>query len=552
TCESKATSQAKLKASSPAFRPSTSKLKQLSISDMPSSKSGASSSSKNISNSYSNSNSNSNKSKQLKIAPAFTPRQLLQKKGADPKPDEDGAWQTQDSPSKPHASAGTAAGDIASADKRYAEDDYFLKLPQASSQMPYMKPVGYFAIDEALRRVLTGEMRAESTVVESDLPFQIHNYCSLSPIENIDLYDASGSFSVQSIKAQSIVDGRHYRLHRINQPLSAPQVVLNAIDRWKAVQSPGVAQVHEAFTTRAFGDNSLVIVHDYKPLATSLKAKIIDSGVVVSEAFLWSLVLQLASALRAVHSAGLAVQLLSASTISISPTNRVYINLCGLADVLALSGGFNMNSAQQGDLHAIGRILGAIIGTSHENLISLQGQAQVVVPGAGFSVEFKELFSYLNRRLTPVIAIDDILRLAGSRVFAELDAVRRDADLLHDTLRLEMANGRLVRLLCKMNFVTERAENNMDPEWSETGDRYLIKLFRDYVFHLVNESGKPVADMAHVVGNLNKLDAGSDEKVMLMSRDEKSCLVVSYREIKRCVEDAYKELVAPTKGKAWQ
>jgi PAB-dependent poly(A)-specific ribonuclease subunit 3 len=37
-----------------------------------------------------------------------------------------------------------------------------------------------------------------------------------------------------------------------------------------------------------------------------------------------------------------------------------------------------------------------------------------------------------------------------------------------------------------------------------------------------------------------QLDAGSDEKVMLMSRDEQSCLVVSYREIKGCVDAAFK------------
>jgi hypothetical protein len=37
-----------------------------------------------------------------------------------------------------------------------------------------------------------------------------------------------------------------------------------------------------------------------------------------------------------------------------------------------------------------------------------------------------------------------------------------------------------------------------------------------------------------------QLDAGSDEKLMLVSRDEQSCLVVSYREIKRCVEAAFR------------
>lgn len=45
----------------------------------------------------------------------------------------------------------------------------------------------------------------------------------------------------------------------------------------------------------------------------------------------------------------------------------------------------------------------------------------------------------------------------------------------------------------------------MDPQWSETGDRYLIKLFRDFVFHQVNDQNKPVVDMSHVLANLNKV-----------------------------------------------
>lgn len=53
----------------------------------------------------------------------------------------------------------------------------------------------------------------------------------------------------------------------------------------------------------------------------------------------------------------------------------------------------------------------------------------------------------------------------------------------------------------------------MDGTWSETGDRYMLKLFRDYVFHQVTEDGRPWVDMAHVVQCLNKLDAGAPEKV---------------------------------------
>lgn len=38
---------------------------------------------------------------------------------------------------------------------------------------------------------------------------------------------------------------------------------------------------------------------------------------------------------------------------------------------------------------------------------------------------------------------------------------------------------------------------------------------------------------------MRQLDSGLDEKIMLVSRDDQSCLVVSYREIKSCIEAAY-------------
>lgn len=46
---------------------------------------------------------------------------------------------------------------------------------------------------------------------------------------------------------------------------------------------------------------------------------------------------------------------------------------------------------------------------------------------------------------------------------------------------------------------------NLDVQWSETGDRYMLKLFRDYLFHQVDETGAPWIDMAHIVQCLNKV-----------------------------------------------
>ena len=45
----------------------------------------------------------------------------------------------------------------------------------------------------------------------------------------------------------------------------------------------------------------------------------------------------------------------------------------------------------------------------------------------------------------------------------------------------------------------------MDTQWSETGERYMLKLFRDYLFHQVDENGHPWLDMAHMITALNKV-----------------------------------------------
>lgn len=50
----------------------------------------------------------------------------------------------------------------------------------------------------------------------------------------------------------------------------------------------------------------------------------------------------------------------------------------------------------------------------------------------------------------------------------------------------------------KIRFQKDRA-------WSETGDRYLLKLFRDHLFHQVTEAGAPWIDLSHIVSCLNKV-----------------------------------------------
>lgn len=45
-----------------------------------------------------------------------------------------------------------------------------------------------------------------------------------------------------------------------------------------------------------------------------------------------------------------------------------------------------------------------------------------------------------------------------------------------------------------------------------------------------------------------QLDAGVPEKLILLSRDERSMLIASYADLKRCLETVYQELLA----RVWQ
>lgn len=132
-----------------------------------------------------------------------------------------------------------------------------------------------------------------------------------------------------------------------------------------------------------------------------------------------------------------------------------------------------------------------------------------------------------------VTSVDAFSESIAPYILQNLNAALHCDDSLESELGKELENGRLVRLLAKIGFITERPEFDHDPRWSETGDRYYVKLFRDYVFHSVDDGGQPVVDLAHVVGCMNRLDAGVDEKIMLVSRDSLNCFVVSYKEVSR-------------------
>ncbi|KAJ3511412.1 hypothetical protein NLJ89_g4116 [Agrocybe chaxingu] len=337
------------------------------------------------------------------------------------------------------------------------------------------------------------------------------------------------------------------------------------IELWSQIQHPGVVAVKEAFTTKSFNDNSLVVVYAYHPNAKTLfeahvkpKPQTQQQTVfygrhhhrhqqqtqVLPEHTLWSYIVQIASAIKKVHERGQAVRMIDVSKILVTSQNRIRIGSCGIIDVLLYDTQQDASFLQQEDLLAFGRLI-FILCTNNLSAANQQNMPKSIdAVKRLYSVDVQTLALYLCSKMHK--SIEHVLEMVKGRILAEHDEALMATDRLEYELLGELENARLFRLVCKFGFINERPEFARDARWSETGDRYIIKLFRDYVFHQIDEHGNPVLDLGHVLTCLNKLDAGTDEKMMLVARDEQSCLVVSYKDVKTCIANAFDELMRAT------
>lgn len=388
---------------------------------------------------------------------------------------------------------------------------------------------------------------------------------------------ALGGYPTEVHRATCTLDGKSYVLRRIvgfNLNRECERA-LEAVERWRRLRCPGVVNVREAFTSWRWNEASIVFVYDFHPLATTLFAEhllpkpprvdartgrmqAVDTH--VGERTLWSYLTQLASALRAVHDHGLAVRCIEPGKVIKTGRNRVRFNCCSILDVLGydprdLPSAEQLAQHQAEDLYKLGALI-LVLACNNSHALA-NPTASLDHLSRHYSQDLNDAVRWL---LTDPSEVEDktarsLLRQIGPYLAQELEASENYSDLLEESLSKELENARLVRLLCKMGFINERPEYDHDPHWSSTGERYLISMFRDHVFHSVTHSDdfhyrhhhhrgppKPVLDLSHVLTNLNRLDAGSEDKIMLTSRDEQSCLVVSYKEIKAAIDSAFADL----------
>ncbi|TFK48299.1 hypothetical protein OE88DRAFT_1714149 [Heliocybe sulcata] len=429
--------------------------------------------------------------------------------------------------------------------------------------LPSLFTRNYFIPDD-----IREELQRRSEIIRTapmpglNLPEDLQGYHSMVPLEAlVGERRKFGNWSTVVYRAINGKDGVPYALRRMENYRVPHVTAFAAIETWNKIRHPSIVSVKEAFTTHAFGDNSLVVVYDYYPNAQTLydmyvkpKAPSFVNGRLqqqsqqIPERTLWSFIVQIASAIKAVHDRGMPVRVVDPTKILVTDKNRqarqVRLGSCGILDALTWEAPADMLPIfQMEDLARFGAIIVTLccqnVAASHANNLA----KALDTLGRTYSNDVKKVIVWLYGKPGPHKTIGNFLDLIGSKVLVEMDEAQTSVDRLQAELMSELENARLVRLLSKMGFINERPEFAREPRWSETGDRYIIKLFRDYVFHQVDENGNPVVNLTHVLTCLNKLDAGTDERIMLISRDEQSCLVVSYKDIKGFIDAAFRSVL---------
>lgn len=306
----------------------------------------------------------------------------------------------------------------------------------------------------------------------------------------------------------------------------------------------------------AFGKSCLVVVYDYFPNSSTLidhHKRIGTRTEPITEDLLWNYLVQLVNALMAIHAKGLAARsALDLTKIIVTNKNRIRLSNLAISDILNFEkdeeeiskSNRYFQGLQREDIKKLGRILLSLSTLTIPNTLRNNDTGELLrhlktSSTISFSDEFIQVLTVLNEDTVEFDLDRFSQRYLTTRLFSTINNLEDSTDFMESQITTELENARLFRLLTKLNFIIDRPEAK---DWTENSNKYIIKLFRDYIFFQHDEYGKPVVDLSRVLTNLNKLDAGIDEKFLLVSRDEKNCIIVSYKEIRDTIDSVFRNL----------
>lgn len=254
--------------------------------------------------------------------------------------------------------------------------------------------------------------------------------------------------------------------------------------------------------------------------------------------------MQLLAALRVIHATTGACRTLGLSRILVTGNTRIRLGNVGVVDVLEADMRKSKTAAEIDDVIALGHVMLALAtralsddSCTPQNELAATTRLRYVA--ARYSREIYALISELLTKPPTVFALCDML---SGRAFDELDATYQCVDCYEGLASAEVGAGRLLRVMLHVSSALYGSEKQAGSVWSESGERYLLLLFMDYVFHQVDGSGLSILNYGHVIASLVKLDASDPEKILLVSRDGRTILASSYLEVRQALSQVYASL----------
>ncbi|EHL01044.1 putative PAB-dependent poly(A)-specific ribonuclease subunit PAN3 [Glarea lozoyensis 74030] len=178
--------------------------------------------------------------------------------------------------------------------------------PHREDLLAYQRHAHDFFMPEALREELQKKAEATFQVMpNSQLP-TLDNYHTLVALDTSHRKSAA-VFSYPSwvYKATSIKNGHMYTLRRLEGYRLTNERAIRSVKDWRRVNCGGVV-------TNRYGNRV---------------------SQAVPEPVLWSYVVQIASAIKAVHAASLAVRCMDPSKVILTDKGRIRLNACAVLDV---------------------------------------------------------------------------------------------------------------------------------------------------------------------------------------------------------------------------
>ncbi|KAL9652047.1 hypothetical protein ABK040_000388 [Willaertia magna] len=409
-----------------------------------------------------------------------------------------------------------------------------------------------------------------------DVPKSVDQYHSLIPLdESFWKVNTSNQSEVVEDQIDSTF-GQVYRavdsmsatcccLRRISEHQLTLEQALNLIEPWFKLKHNNIITLRNLFQTDQFGNiNDLIFVYDYFVGAQTLQEYLTNTRV-ISEGFIWSLICQIYSALREIHNNQLVFRTLNLKKVLILSGGpgcykKVKLNCCGMVDVLdQISDESSFESLQQGDFKQFGILLVNLLFVKDSNFLSdsIKALELLKTNESKISKELNDIIKYLLEEIN--VDSNQLLMKLAPKLLDEMSILYNQLDFIENELAKELENGRLFRLLVKLNFVAQHEDyeyhmKSLSSSTSGSGssgmngkqfltDRQTIKLFFDYLFVQISDTNQVILDLGHVVETLNKLDAGTNEKVLLMSRDEQSLIVITFKDLKNIVKTQFSSLL---------